>query len=202
MKEVKNVPYVLMRGAAGKKILDIGTGTGIIPRLLITHSPVGCISKVIGIDISTNMISTASSMTGDRSIEKYFVCDIEDTEKLGEVIGKHEFDVICFSFVFSWFTNKQKALDNAIKFLRPGGVVLVLEESFRNETHMPEFSKYTDGTSALLEDVFKLAQYVPHHELIEMMSRRKLVCIKDCSSAIDEVHDVVGLVFGDRRTNA
>lgn len=56
----------------GQNVLDIGTGTGVIPRNLYSYG-----AKWVGTDISENQIKQAKELPKDTDIE-YYVCSTEN----------------------------------------------------------------------------------------------------------------------------
>jgi ubiquinone/menaquinone biosynthesis C-methylase UbiE len=103
---------------AGQNILDVGTGTGIlIPYLIRAVGPSGSVTAV---DYSENMIQickTKHSHLNNVSVE---LKDIEE-----DTFPTESFDaVICFG-VFPHLENKEKALRNINRMLKPDGKLVI-----------------------------------------------------------------------------
>lgn len=99
---------------AGQKVLDIGTGTGVLPRALYKHG-----AQFTGIDISENQISKAKALSKGMPIT-YLVADAERLP-----FPDASFDTVLMCQCFQYF-------DRAILFpelsrvLKPNGKAAVL----------------------------------------------------------------------------
>ena len=109
-----------LRAQEGEKVLDLGTGPG-EPAFTIAGQ-VGVRGKVIGIDLSENMISIARRVAIDRSISnvEFRVMDCSALD-----FGDAEFDAAISSFGFQIFTDPEKAAQETFRVLRPSGRVAV-----------------------------------------------------------------------------
>lgn len=101
------------------QILDIATGTGIVA--LAAAEKAGAQSKVIGIDISTGMLSNAE--------QKLAACGLQNVEFIeadAELIDfeQNSFDVILCSLAICYLTNIPTALHRWHSFLKPGGKLI------------------------------------------------------------------------------
>lgn len=98
----------------GQCILDVGTGTGVIPRNMYRYG-----AKWIGTDISENQIKQAQLLSKDMDI-KYFAVP---TEKLS--FSDSTFDVITACQCF-WYFDHNVTSELFYRFLKPNGSLLVL----------------------------------------------------------------------------
>lgn len=98
----------------GQKVLDIGTGTGVLPRNLYRYG-----AKWIGTDISKEQIEQAKILSEGMGI-KYCVKATEDLDFQSEY-----FDVITACQCF-WYFDHKKVMQNLYRMLKPGGKLLVL----------------------------------------------------------------------------
>ena len=99
-----------------QKVLDVGTGTGVLPRFMKKYG-----ANWIGIDISENQIKEAERLNGnDRSIQ-YFV---RTAEKTG--FSSSSFDVITACQCY-WYFNHKKTAEEFYRILKPKGKILFLE---------------------------------------------------------------------------
>ena len=103
---------------AGQNILDVGTGTGIlIPHLIRAVEPAG---SVTAIDYSENMIKICRTK---HSHLKNLTVELKNIEE--DAFPTESFDaVICFG-VFPHLENKEKALRNINRTLKPGGKLVI-----------------------------------------------------------------------------
>lgn len=98
----------------GQKVLDIGTGTGVLPRNMYRYG-----AEWTGTDISENQIETAKKLSVGMNIEYYAV----PTEKLD--FPDNSFDVITACQCF-WYFDHEKVMPDFFRMLKPDGRILVL----------------------------------------------------------------------------
>lgn len=98
----------------GQSVLDIGTGTGIIPRNMYRYG-----AKWTGTDISENQIEQARILSEGMDIDYYTL----STENLDFKTGY--FDVITACQCF-WYFNHEKVMPMFHRFLKENGRILVL----------------------------------------------------------------------------
>lgn len=109
------------------KVLDIGTGTGIIAH---TISPF--VSKVIGIDVSSDMLSHAFQHRTDN--EEFVKMDAAALD-----FGDESFSKVTARMVFHHILeNTQKAMDECYRVLKPGGA-MVFSEGVPPSEHVRPF---------------------------------------------------------------
>jgi ubiquinone/menaquinone biosynthesis C-methylase UbiE len=109
-----------LRASGGEAILDLGTGPG-EPAFTIAGQ-VGERGRVVGVDLSENMISMAQRVASTRSISNVEF-RVMDCSAL--TFGDAEFDGAVSSFGFQIFPDPDKAALEAIRILRPGGRIAV-----------------------------------------------------------------------------
>lgn len=98
----------------GQNVLDIGTGTGVLPRNMYRYG-----AKWIGTDISENQIDQARILSKGMDI-KYFVLSAEQLD-----FPDSSFDVITACQCF-WYFNHEKIMPELFRMLKPNGRILVL----------------------------------------------------------------------------
>lgn len=99
---------------SGQRVLDIGTGTGVLPRNLYRYG-----AKWTGTDISENQITQAKILSKDMDVDYY----AQSTESID--FPEASFDVITACQCF-WYFNHEQSLPNFYRMLKPDGRILVL----------------------------------------------------------------------------
>lgn len=103
------------------KILDIGTGTGILISYLLEKSP----SKLVGVDISENMIEVARKKYKDEDV-KFIVSDIMN-------FNEDKYDYIFIYSAYPHFKDKEKLFEHLSKLLNENGKVIIAHSQSRDE---------------------------------------------------------------------
>lgn len=98
----------------GQKVLDIGTGTGVLPRNLYSYG-----AKWVGTDISEEQIQQAKYLSKGMDIDYYAV----STENID--FPADSFDVITACQCF-WYFDHNKVMPNLYQMLKHNGKFLVL----------------------------------------------------------------------------
>lgn len=98
----------------GQKVLDLGTGTGVLPRNMYKYG-----AKFVGVDISENQIKYAKKMSTGLDIE-YIISSAEDLN-----FEEKSFDVVTACQCFMYF-DKSVLLPKVHKILKPDGHFLIL----------------------------------------------------------------------------
>ncbi len=108
--------YEVGVGAAGQKILDLGTGTGALSRKLAEQS---CL--VTGLDKSGPLIQQAMRMTGEESLAIRFIqATAEDTG-----LPDASFGAVTASQAWHWFDGTRAAKE-AMRVLKPEGTLAII----------------------------------------------------------------------------
>lgn len=106
----------LSLGVKGQNVLDLGTGTGVIPRNMYRYG-----AKWTGADISANQIAYARKLSSEAGMEiAYVVSPAEEID-----FPKEFFDVITACQCFMYF-DKDVLLPKIHKMLKPGGHFCIL----------------------------------------------------------------------------
>ncbi|MFH7023940.1 MAG: class I SAM-dependent methyltransferase [Heteroscytonema crispum UTEX LB 1556] len=102
----------------GQKVLDVATGTGIVA--LDAAEIVGNSGQVIGVDISSGMLSYAQEKLAASGLQNVDFIEA-DAEKLN--FSENSFDVILCSLAICYLTDIPGALQKWYRFLKPGGIL-------------------------------------------------------------------------------
>lgn len=98
----------------GQSILDMGTGTGVLPRNMYHYG-----AKWTGTDISENQIEQAKILSKGMNID-YYVQSAENID-----FPDDSFDVITACQCF-WYFNHEQIMPKLLRMLKPAGCILVL----------------------------------------------------------------------------
>jgi SAM-dependent methyltransferase len=100
----------------GQVVLDLGTGTGVLPRSLYPYG-----GRFIGIDVAENQISTARRLAQESNYDIQFI--VSAAEKVD--FPDNTFDVVTACQSFTYF-DKQVLLPALYRMLKPGGRLAIL----------------------------------------------------------------------------
>ena len=110
-------------GLRGQEILDIGTGTGVVPRNMARFG-----AHFTGVDLSENQIAMAKKLTADAGWDiDYQVCPAEEIDFPAE-----SFDAVTACQCF-WYFDKQVLLPKIARILKPGGRFCILSMAWLPE---------------------------------------------------------------------
>ncbi|MDO4317607.1 MAG: class I SAM-dependent methyltransferase [Lachnospiraceae bacterium] len=129
-KDVLNRIYNRIRKGNGKKILDIGFGTGILAKKLYDDGV-----KIYGMDFSPEMLRLAGAKMPNavllcHDFSKGFPSELED----------EKFDFIICTYAIHHLTEEEKTgfLQETKKYLVPGGEILVGDVAFETRRELDE----------------------------------------------------------------
>jgi SAM-dependent methyltransferase len=109
-------PFAMGELASGEKVVDVGSGGGIDS--LVAARMVGPAGQVVGIDMTPEMLAKARAAAADSGID-----NVEFREAYMEEIPVPDgwADVVISNGVLNLTPDKQKALGEMFRVLRPGG---------------------------------------------------------------------------------
>ncbi len=110
---------------AGQQILDLAGGTGDITALLVPH--VGANGSVVLSDINQAMLEVGRARLEDRGIVANVRYILADAELLP--FPDRSFDAVTIAFGLRNVTDKDRALRQMLRVLKPGGTAHILEFS-------------------------------------------------------------------------
>ena len=162
----------------GDRVLDLAGGTGDIATLLSKR--VGANGRVVLSDINEAMLNVGRQRLEDQGIVGNVSYAIANAEHLPFDSGK--FDVVTIAFGLRNVTDKDAALREMYRVLRPGGKALILEFSkVQPEPLKAIYDAWSFGALPMLgkliaddEDSYRylaesIRQHPPQEELVQMM---------------------------------
>jgi SAM-dependent methyltransferase len=107
-------------GIGGQRILDLGTGTGVLAR---EFARAGC--RAVGMDISEGQIEMARALAnGEQLAVEFRVAPAEDTE-----LPAASFDAVTANQCWLYF-DRDRAVAEVRRLLAPGGVLVISHFSY------------------------------------------------------------------------
>lgn len=101
----------------GGRILEVGVGTGLS---LSFYRPT---SRVVGVDISEPMLDKARERVQRQSLSNVEAIALGDAEALS--FPDEAFDVVVAQYVVTAVPNPERALDEFVRVVRPGGEIVI-----------------------------------------------------------------------------
>ncbi len=127
--------------APGMSVLDVGCGSGAITRGIA--EAVGSSGRVVGIDVSEELLELALTTHGGPPSLEFEVADVT---RHGY---REEFDVVTAARVLQWLADPRAALRGMIAAARPGGWIIVLDYNHTRARWQPdppeEFMRFYDA---------------------------------------------------------
>jgi ubiquinone/menaquinone biosynthesis C-methylase UbiE len=102
----------LLKLLGNERVLDIGCGTGRTTNFFVEQVPNG---SILGIDASEDMICFAQKEYNAKDNLRFEVGDATNLQ------FDQEFDVVYSFFCLQWVNDKQSAINNIARALKPGG---------------------------------------------------------------------------------
>ena len=103
--------------SAGNRILEVGVGTGLVLR----YYPTGV--TVVGVDLSEAMLARAREKIDIQELRQVGGVAAMDACRLG--FADQRFDAVTFPFVITLVPDPEGALDEAMRVLKPGGLIVI-----------------------------------------------------------------------------
>lgn len=114
----------LCRIQAGMEVLDVGCGVGQTPIFLVKEY--GC--RVVGIDIMQEMVLRAEERAAKAGVGSRTEFRVADVQALP--FETNRFDAVIAESVIAFPDDKQKALDECVRVVKPGGCVGINESTW------------------------------------------------------------------------
>ena len=150
-------------GAPGQKLLDLGTGTGVLPRNMYRFG-----AEWTGIDISENQIAQAKRLSKQMSIQFQAV----SAEKIS--FPENTFDAVTACQCF-WYFNPEILMPILRKILKPEGKLVLLQMEWlpfedeiaqASETLVLKYNPHWSGAGETRKPVFLSETVLRYFELV------------------------------------
>jgi ubiquinone/menaquinone biosynthesis C-methylase UbiE len=120
----------------GKYVLDVGCGVGATPAYLAREY--GC--RVVGVDITPKMIERSRERAKREGVEDAVELRVADARVLP--FEDDTFDAVICESVVVFLEDKQRAVDEFARVVKPGGYVGLTEMTLLKQTDDKEFLAY------------------------------------------------------------
>ncbi len=108
---------VVAAESVGGRVLEVGVGTG------LSLASYGKGTRVFGIDISNPMLDKARQRVKQQGLSNVERLEVMDAEHLS--LPDASFDVVVAQYVVTSIPNPEKALNEFVRVVRPGGEIIV-----------------------------------------------------------------------------
>ncbi|MDZ7542775.1 methyltransferase domain-containing protein, partial [Clostridium perfringens] len=152
------------------KILDVGTGTGILVSYLLEKSPL----KITAIDISKNMIMVAKEKYKDNRVE-FIVKDVMEFNDKG-------FDYIFIYSAYPHFNDKEALFKHLLDRLNDGGKIIIAHSESKekiNQIHSKkdvvkdDVLEPAEVTTKIMSKYFKIDNVIDNEEMYYISAFRE-----------------------------
>ncbi len=152
------------------KILDVGTGTGILVSYLLEKSPL----KITAIDISENMIMVAKEKYKDDRVE-FIVKDVMEFNDKG-------FDYIFIYSAYPHFNDKEALFKHLLDRLNDGGKIIIAHSESKekiNQIHSKkdvvkdDVLEPAEVTTKIMSKYFEIDKVIDNEEMYYISAFRE-----------------------------
>ncbi len=105
-------------GVPGQRVLDLGTGTGLLARELARR---GC--SVVGVDIAPGQIEAARALAAEQGVDVEFLVTAAEETRFPD----RSFDLVTASQCWLYF-DKERVVPEVLRLLAPGGRLLTCHQ--------------------------------------------------------------------------
>jgi ubiquinone/menaquinone biosynthesis C-methylase UbiE len=194
-KEIRRI-----RDLSGLSILEFGAGTGRLTRFLAQNA-----ERVGASDLSHHMLSQAKGIIGENHIKNTSLC-VSDMRQTPYVSHSADMVIAGWSFCYlavwgaeRWFKELELGLDEAMRLLKPGGVMILFENygtGFKSPNPPPHLSDYfnflrdngfqsswfrTDYQFKDLDEAVELSSFFFGEELSNKVKTNQWTLLPECT---------------------
>lgn len=145
------------------KILDVGTGTGVLIKYLMETNP----KEIHGVDLSENMIQVAKSKYKDDRVKFY-------AEDIVEFNEEKDFDYVFIYSAYPHFKDKEKLFSHLRKLMKENGKIIICHSQSKEDINRVHASKEAvkehilpkaEITCEIMKDYFKINKCIDNDEM-------------------------------------
>lgn len=138
--------------SAGPRILEIGVGTGLVLRYYPDNV------SVVGVDLSEAMLARAHDKIMQDGLTQIGGVAAMDACRLG--FGDGKFDAVAFPFVITLVPDPEGALDEAMRVLKPGGLIVIASKLGDDRGIVPAIEEWVAPLAKLIgwSSAFRLSR--------------------------------------------
>ncbi len=165
-KLLPELPNMEVKLKNSSKILDIGCGTGRLVFQIATDWPT---TTVFGVDIDSTGIQIARMRLKELGLEERVELVLGEIGKAGDASS---FDVITLVEVLHEISppGRQKAIKDCYKLLKPGGWILIVDETYPSQPHEYRMAEYQFPIQTAFEEL-TWGNVIPTKEIQESLLR-------------------------------
>ena len=162
----------------GRRILDVGVGTG------ISLSSYSQLNRVVGIDYSEPMLRKARARVAERSLGHIEALAVMDAQHLG--FADASFDAVVAQYVITTVPDPEAALDEFARVTRPGGEIILVNHLGAEAGLQRDFEHWLAPFARQLgwRPEFKwtrLTQWADRHGDVRLIERRRVPPLRQFS---------------------
>ncbi|MFV9891537.1 MAG: class I SAM-dependent methyltransferase [Rickettsia conorii subsp. raoultii] len=138
--------YYKLKLSLGMKVAIVGCGSG--ESIDLIYKKIGKDGELLCLDINQEQISLTKRKLCSQNIfnVKYHVADIQNYQ------GKEKYDLVYCRFLLIHLMNPQRALNNMLSLLKPGGIIACEEHDYKTMFNYP-YSYSIDKYKELLKEI-------------------------------------------------
>jgi len=179
----------------GMKVLDIGSGSG--ETVLAIAEKVGSKGKAVGIDFSPEGIKLARENAKKRGLEG--IAEFHQANAVELPFPDNSFDAVMSECVVCLIQDKQKALNEKVRVLKPGGRVIM--HDVVTWAPMPKAMRENKGLYCeCVGGAVSLEEYVEMTKKAGLINIRTVDFTKDAKNMIDV--EIAAQNLGQRKTKS
>jgi ubiquinone/menaquinone biosynthesis C-methylase UbiE len=108
------------------QLLEVGCGTGVLTRVL---AQIDTVQSIIGVDLAPSLVEKARELAAELPNARFEVADAQALP-----FADASFDVAVFDSTLSHLPEPQRALAEACRVLRPGGILAAFDGDYATTT--------------------------------------------------------------------